>query len=85
VGDFGLATVRKGDGTGQRALAGARGSTMHPQDSTSADMTEKESCTEDDDGAGLSGSITGGVGTTFYIAPEQERLGMRYNEKAGKA
>ncbi|KAE9100124.1 hypothetical protein PF010_g14925 [Phytophthora fragariae] len=28
------------------------------------------------------GSITAGVGTTFYRAPEQEREGQRYNQKA---
>lgn len=28
------------------------------------------------------GSITAGVGTAFYRAPEQEREGQRYNQKA---
>ncbi|CAI5745036.1 unnamed protein product [Peronospora destructor] len=30
----------------------------------------------------VDGSITAGVGTTFYRAPEQEREGQRYNQKA---
>lgn len=66
LGDFGLATKK---GIGLQDINEA----MEPSESIETIAAEYD---------GLSDAITAGVGTAFYRAPEQEKEGQRYNQKA---
>ncbi len=69
LGDFGLATTRSKKTSALRQRIGSDGVLTEVDDSD--EQLDRSKTSDSVDFSGINDDITGGVGTTFYIAPEQ--------------
>lgn len=72
LGDFGLATRRRKRPDSNIDVDSSRHSSVNPVDNAESLGHHSESSLSKDVHSSVGESMTGGVGTTFYRAPEQE-------------